>query len=208
MATRTNINTARTNTSWLGFVRALFVLVGIPVLVGATASTAGGQMAGEDRGGARLIEAELLAGYTPVALESWTGTTPISASRTSYGANVRAYLIYLGTVRMGIELGQHHFFTWKEVLQPTPGTIERRTHNVSGFHFAVVARACERPRFDCDAGYGFYFLDSAMPGAHFGMNYIVTSSKRFRIPIGARIGLLLSGESVALPLFLKTGVTF
>ena len=176
----------------------------LALLVGASAAGAQAPSASES---ARLIEVELLGGYTPVALESWAGRPTTASNLTSFGVNVRAYLIFIGKTRVGLEVGNQHFFTWEDKTQ-TGTTIFTTTHHVGGLGVALVARGCSRPRFDCDVGYGFHFLEEPVPGVHFGINYIVVESKRFKLPVGARVGLILGGQSVALPLSLKTGVTF
>ena len=172
------------------------------------ASTVGAQTPLAEGERTVLIEAELLGGYTPVGLEKWTGTFATASDFRSFGAIVRIYPILIGSTRVGLEVGSQHFFTWKERFS-SGATIVTTTHHVGGLHLALVARACERPRFDCDAGYGLHFLgESALPGVHFGMNYIVIRSKRFRVPVGARVALILSDQSTALPLAIKTGFTF
>jgi hypothetical protein len=177
------------------------------LLLGLSASLAGAQVHNAADRPARLIEAELLAGYTPVELERWANTRPTSSDQTSYGVKVRAYLIFIGKTRVGLELGNQHFFTWEQSTQ-VGSTIVRRINTVAGFNVGVVTRPCDTPRFDCDAGYGFYFLGDVVPGAHFGMNYVLLKRRRMSIPIGARIDLLFGDQAFALPLALKTGVTF
>jgi hypothetical protein len=156
-----------------------------------------------------MIESELVGGYTAVGLAGWTGTNPTSSDQLLYGVNVRAYLIFINNTRVGLEVGNRHFFTWRQRIE-FGSTAITNTTRVAGFHFGLVVRACDRPRFDCDVGYGFHILgeDDVLPGAHLGMNYLLVKKERFTIPVGARADLLFGDQSVALPLALKTGFTW
>ena len=108
-------------------------------LLALIASGAGAQSA-EDLPRALLIEAELVGGYTPLEMEKWTGTTPTASSQTSYGVNVRAYLLHIGKVRVGLQAGNQHFFKWERRTSFGSTTIVDR-NTVAGFSVGIAVRA-------------------------------------------------------------------
>jgi hypothetical protein len=183
------------------------ISVALATLLLASAAGAQGEIVRGVRRNALVIEAELVGGYTPVELEKWARARVTTSDHTSYGVNLRAFLFFIGDTRVGVEVGNQHFFRWESHNQ-FGSTVIKDVNDVAGYRFGIVVQVCDEIRYDCDMGYSFHFIGrDVLPGGHLGVNYLLLNRRRVSLPVGARLDVILGDQATALPVAFKTGIT-
>jgi hypothetical protein len=175
-------------------------------LLGPRASL-GAQRAAAPESRTRQLEIDLLAGYTAVQVDKWSGFTTVAGqSHGAMGVVARMMLVHFGNVPVGLELGTMQLFTY-EIEGQSGAQLFRQRSTVAGIHVFALARAIERPRVVLDVGGGWHVLgDVAAPGLVGSLSYVAYRGRRFNVPVGARLNVVLSETASAAVLLAKAGV--
>ena len=183
----------RTHVAWIAWTAALVL--------------AAGTAAAQPIHRPPTLEVEGFTGYTLVDADKWGGFTELSgANHVGFGAAVRYIFINFTDARLGMEIGTQQLFTY-EVEGNSGAQIVTRKTTVAAYHVIPVVRIAEGNRSSVDVGFGFHFLgDGAAPGLLVGTNHVILRRKRFTVPIGARVNVVLNDPVSAMSIAIKAGV--
>jgi hypothetical protein len=185
--------------------RLIQALMGSMLLLLSLHTVATAQPPRETRG--RALEVEGLFGYTGVDIEKWARVRRVHArDQESYGANLRLFVVHLGSVYTGFEVGSQRMLQYTLLTRTSDFTSTRLIHTVVSQHVGVVARFQPRPRISVDAGGGFRFLDeTSLPATHLAVRYRLFGRRGWSVPLGVRLDMILDDYTTAVPMSFATG---
>lgn len=150
-------------------------------------------------------EADVGVGYTSVNRAGWLGYSPTEWNETDIPGDVQAFLLHVGPVALGAEVGYQRFFWY---LEPN-GYGGYRGADISAWHVSALARIGLAYGLFAETGAGIQFFpggtDASVTGS---LGYMITVSKNFLVPIKLRADLVLDKDANMLPFGLTVGLAY
>jgi hypothetical protein len=159
------------------------------------------------------VEIDAIGGFTLVSLDGWVRPGRASGGdRQLFGVMGRAFLLYIGDARLGLEGGRQRLFRY-EVTES--GTERRAT--VEPSYGGLVVRLPEQGKFGIDVGFGFYSFrerslafddDGLRVATQIGVSWRILRWRGVTIPLGVRVGSIQDDRTAILPAGMTVGLSF